>query len=137
MAIDIKTLAAANLAVQFALMIVLLKAVLLARERKLKKHCTTMRLATSVQFLAIIGIMLPSLYGYIEHASIGHIFRAEIYVHHLIGLSLLLIWVYINLVFLRIVKKPIVRLRTMMLTALTLWVTSFILGLHIYVVAYL
>lgn len=137
MAIDIKILAGANLAVQFALMIVLMKAVLLARGRKLKKHCTTMRLATSVQILAVISIMLPSLYGYVEHASIGHLFRAEIYMHHLIGLSLLLIWIYINLVFMRIVKKPVVRLRTMMWTALTLWITSFILGLHIYIMVYL
>ncbi len=136
MAFDIRALAIANLAVQLVLITVLSVAFYLAKKRKLKKHCTIMRIAVPAQILVILGIMLPSMDRYIKYAPIGPLFNAEILMHHILGLSVLALWVYINLIFLGFLSLKF-RLRTIMRLALTFWVVTLILGLHIYSVAHL
>lgn len=51
--------------------------------------------------------------------------------HHGLGLAVILLWIYINLVFLGRLKARISIQRAMQATA-GIWVVSFILGLHIY-----
>lgn len=133
---DSRALALANLVTQLALIAVLGGAFYLAREKKLKKHCTVMRVAVPVQILAVLGIMFPSMDRFIEHTQIGPLFQAEILIHHMLGLSVLALWIYINLIFLGFLSLKF-KLRTMMRLALTFWVVTLILGLHIYSVAHL
>jgi uncharacterized membrane protein len=67
MAIDIRILATANLAVQLVLIALVLSAVYLARRGKLTRHCTIVRGAVVAQIIAILAVMLPSLLGYVEN----------------------------------------------------------------------
>lgn len=131
MVLDDRTLAVANLAVQLILIAVLSGAFYLARKKKLEKHCTVMRVAVPVQIIAVLGIMLPSMDKYIKYAPIGPITQAEILIHHLLGLGVLALWIYINLIFLGFLHLKF-KLRNIMRLALTFWVATLILGLHIY-----
>jgi hypothetical protein len=67
MAIDIRTLATANLVVQLVLIALILGAVYLARRGRIKRHCTIVRGAVVVQIIAILIVMLPSLLGYVAN----------------------------------------------------------------------
>ena len=136
MHLDSRTLALANLITQLALIAVLSGAFYLARNKEFSKHCTIMRVAVPVQIIAVLGIMFPSMDLFIEHAQIGPLFKAEILIHHLLGLSVLALWIYINLIFLGFLSLKF-RLRNMMRLALTFWVATLVLGLHIYSVAHL
>jgi hypothetical protein len=136
MAIDVRLLAELNLAVQLILALILLFAFKLARTRNFKKHCTVMRIAVPMQILAVLGIMLPSMYGYEQNISTGSLFFLEISVHHLLGLGVLVLWIYINLVFMNFLS-PFLKIRIAMRLALLCWAASMALGLHLYYVAYL
>src|SRR3990170_2354385 len=96
MAIDVKTLALANLAVQILLVIMVSRAAYLAKKRKLGRHCTFMRVLVPVQIIAIAAVMLPSMLGYIENPPP---FYTEMLIHHTLGLSVIALWLYINLSF--------------------------------------
>jgi len=95
-----------------------------------------MRIAVPVQILAVMGVMLPSMYGYLRNTSISPLFGSEILIHHTLGLGVMVLWVYINLIFMRIIG-PGIKIRTVMRTALVFWAASMLLGLHLYLVAYL
>ena len=132
MAFDVKTLALANLAVQILLVIMVSRAAYLAKKRKLGRHCTFMRVLVPVQIIAIAAVMLPSMLGYIENPPP---FYTEMLIHHTLGLSVIALWLYINLSF----GKPWMprNLRTFMRTAFVLWMLALLLGLHMYVRIYL
>lgn len=136
MAIDVKLLAELNLAIQLILASMLLIAFRLALIRNYRKHCTVMKIAVPLQILAVLAVMLPSMYGYEQNASTGHLFFLEISIHHILGLGLIALWIYINLVFMSLLK-PLLKIKTAMRLALIFWVFSFVLGLHIYYIAYL
>jgi uncharacterized membrane protein YozB (DUF420 family) len=136
MTIDVRLLAELNLAVQLILALVLLIAFRLAKDRNFKKHCTVMRIAVPIQILVVLGIMLPSMYGYEQNISTGHLFFLEILVHHVLGLGVLALWVYINLIFMKLLN-PLLKIRIAMRLALVFWAASMVLGLHLYFVAYL
>lgn len=93
------------------------------------------RAAVIVQIIAIAIIMLPSLLGYVENIK-PNLFLGEMLAHHTIGLALILLWVYINLVFMGWMGSGI-KLKTLMRTALMLWIISLILGIHMYTMIYL
>jgi plastocyanin len=131
MALDFRTLIALNIAVQIILALALSGAIFLAKRRSLKKHCTTMRIIVPVQILAILGIMLPAMSGYANLPAGSVISRYEVFIHHALGLGVVVLWVYINLVFLRYVK-PFLRLKPTMRMAAAFWILSLILGVHIY-----
>jgi plastocyanin len=131
MALDFRTLVALNITVQIILALALAGAIFLAKRRSLKKHCTTMRIIVPVQILAILGIMLPAMSSY-TNLPVGHVISGyEVLIHHALGLGVVVLWVYINLVFLRYVK-PFLRLKPTMQMAATFWILSLILGVHIY-----
>lgn len=132
MAIDVKTLAVINLLVQLLLIVIVSIAVFHAKKRELGRHCTIMRGAVSVQVIAILVVMLPSMLGYIWNESPGILFSTEMLAHHLLGLAVVLLWIYINLLFMGKVRGKI-RLATIMRYALALWILSLILGLHMYI----
>ena len=132
MAIDVKTLALANLAVQILLVIMVSRAAYLAKKRKLGRHCTFMRVLVPVQIIAIAAVMLPSMLGYIENPPP---FYTEMLIHHTLGLSVIALWLYINLSFGKAWMPR--NLRTFMRTAFVLWMLALLLGLHMYVRIYL
>jgi uncharacterized membrane protein YozB (DUF420 family) len=135
MAIDVQTLAMANLAVQISLIIIVSGAVYLARKKKLVRHCTVMRVAVPIQIIAIVVVMLPSMLGYVENVPPLPFFYPEMLIHHSLGLVLVGLWIYINLGIERRVKMPRNRAAVMWL-ALGAWIASLILGLSIYYTLY-
>ena len=78
MAIDVRLLAELDLIVQLILAVVLLFAFRLALARDFKRHCALMRFAVPVQILAILGVMLPSMYGYFRNSSTDPLLDFEI-----------------------------------------------------------
>lgn len=135
MSFDIKTIAEINLGIQLLLTLVLISAVYLAKNKKFSNHCKVMRITVPVQILAILAIMLPSMDGYLVHGTPSPLFRAEMLVHHSIGLAIIVLWVYINLIFLKYLR-PRFRIRTAMRLALSLWVLSLVMGIHMFVSIY-
>jgi len=133
--IDVRMLAAINLAAQFLLTLAVVGAVHLARNKKFKRHCTVMRIAFPAQILAILLVMLPSMNGYLAVGSPGPIFRAEMLVHHTFGLVAVILWVYINLISLNYIRSRLSQ-RTAMRMALGCWILSLIMGLHLFVLVY-
>ncbi len=135
MPFNIKTLATINLTVQLLLLITLCAAAYLAKHKKLNSHCTVMRTAVPVQIIAIVSVMLPSFLGYIEHGTPSYFFRIETVIHHTVGLAVVAMWIYINLLFMGKLETKL-RLVTAMRLAFTLWMLALLLGLHMYVQIY-
>lgn len=131
MTLNIKTLVTLNLSVQALLLILVLVAAYLAiSKRDYTRHCTLVRIAVPVQIIAIASVMLPSLLGYVRVAPFSAL-SIEILAHHTVGLAVIILWIYINLAFSGAIKM-IIRLRPVMRLALASWVTSFLIGLHLY-----
>lgn len=126
-----KTLATANLALQVLLVILVAWAAYIAKKKMLMKHCTVMRILVPVQIIALIGVMLPSL---LRYAGKPPFFYSEILAHHSLGLLIVALWLYINLVF----GKPYMpkNLALIMRLAFALWILAFLLGVRLYVLIY-
>ena len=131
MVFDVKTQAMINLAIQVLLIMSVSGAVFLVKKRNLGKHCVVMRVAVLLQIIAIAGVMLPSMLGYIENEQRSIFFNMEMLVHHTLGLTVIAIWIYINLVFAGVMRIR-VRLETAMRLALASWILALIIGLHMY-----
>jgi len=121
----------ANLAVQIVLIIAVFGAVYLARQKKFVRHCTVIRVAIPVIIIEVFVVMLPSLLSTIENVPSQPFFYPEVLIHHSLGLTVIGLWVYINLGIAQRVKMPRNRASVMWL-ALGVWITSLILGVHIY-----
>ncbi len=134
MVLSVKTLAELNLAVQLLLILIVSGAAYLAKKKMLGSHCAVIRVAVPVQILAIIGVMLPSMLGYLK-TGIPVLFNLEMLVHHTLGLAVIALWICINLIFTGFIKTGI-KLVTFMRLAFVLWVLSLLLGLHMYVRIY-
>lgn len=136
MIFDTKSPAMANIAVQVLLLFLLFAAVYLAKKKRFDKHCTVIRIAVLVQIIAIIAVMLPSLPGYLKSEHFGILFESEALIHHASGLLVIVLWIYINLMFGKVIgmpRKPALFMRT----AFILWMLAFLLGLHMYARIYL
>ncbi len=136
MIIDVRLLIALNLVIQLILVLVLLVAFRFALHKDFKKHCTLMRIAVPVQILAVLGVMLPSMNRYLSVSPAGSAFGSEILIHHALGLGVVILWIYINLIIMRVLK-PKVKIRNVMRLALSFWAASLLLGLHLYWAFYL
>jgi len=131
MFLDPRTLAVINLGVQAFLIFAVFGAAYLARRSKdFRKHCTIMRIALPLQIIAIVFIMLPSLRDHISHGQPG-LLNDEMLAHHVLGAIVIVLWIYINMVLMGLVKplgRPIVAMRL----AFASWVVSLFMGIHIY-----
>jgi uncharacterized membrane protein YozB (DUF420 family) len=127
---DIKILANINFIVQMLLIITVIVAAFLAKvKRQTIRHCTIMRIAVFIQILTIAIVMIPSMLrasGY----QLPSLLRLELTIHGILGLVVVALWIYINIVF-KMIKDP-ARIILPMRLALVSWLVSFILGLHIY-----
>jgi len=135
MAIDIRILATTNLAVQLALIVFVFGAVYLARRGRVVQHCTVVRGAVIVQIIAILAIMLPSLLGYVENVPPIAFLYPELLIHHILGLVLIAIFIYVNLEVARVIR-PVVKRKNAMRTALGVWLITLALGISIYFTVY-
>jgi uncharacterized membrane protein YozB (DUF420 family) len=135
MAIDIQTLATANLVVQLVLVALVLGAVYFARRGMVIRHCTIVRGTVVVQIITIFAIMLPSLLGYVESVPPIPFLYPELLIHHILGLVLIAIFIYINLEVGRVIR-PIVKRKNAMRTALGVWLVTIALGITIYLTVY-
>ncbi|MGZ4853419.1 MAG: hypothetical protein ACXV3D_09590 [Halobacteriota archaeon] len=135
MAIDIRTLATVNLVVQLALIALVLVAVYFARRGRVIRHCTIVRGTVVVQIIAIFAIMLPSLLGYVENVPPIPFLYPELLIHHILGLVLIAIFIYVNLEVGRVIR-PVVKRKTAMRTALGVWLIAIVLGINIYLTVY-
>jgi putative membrane protein len=124
-------LALVNVVIQCALLVGTATAVVVAKKRRLRRHCLMMRAAVAVQVLTVAFIMAPSLGSYLRHWNGWSLYTAEIMVHMALGVIVLLLFAYINLAFGGLVKAPR-SFRPLMRTALTVWVLSLALGIHLY-----
>ena len=69
--------------------------------------------------------------GYIKNEQPGALFSAEMLIHHTLGLVVIVLWVYINLVFAGVIKRRR-RLVLAMRLAFASWVLAFFMGVHMY-----
>jgi len=135
MPIDIRTLATANLVVQLVLIALILGAVYLARRGRVKRHCTIVRGAVVVQIIAILIVMLPSLLGYVANVPPIPFLYPELLIHHILGLVLIAIFIYVNLEVGHVIR-PIVKRKDAMWTALGVWLVALALGIILYLTVY-
>ena len=136
MTIDIKVLALANLIVQSLLMAVLaLAAYNSIIKGNFTKHCAILRIAVPVQLLAVALIMSPSMLGYLSNEHKGTLFNAEILIHHTLGEIVIVVWLYANLVLLKVIK-PWIKLVSVMRLAFASWITAYLIGVYLYVTIY-
>ncbi len=135
MAIDILTLATANLFVQLVLIAFVFVAVYLARKGRVTRHCAIQRATISVQIIAILAVMLPSLLGYIENVPTLPLLFPELLIHHTLGLVVVGAWIYINLEVGGIIR-PLVRRKTAMRVTFGVWLIAIALGVNIFLTIY-
>lgn len=126
-----------NLVVQVVLAALVLRAVRLARKRRLRTHCRAVSVAALGQIAAAVAIMTPALIGFIGSPPSQRWFTVEIAVHHAAGLLVLLFWVYATLGFRTRLPLPTNNLRYLMRTAAVLWTLALALGLHMFVFIWL
>jgi putative membrane protein len=135
MPLDYQTLVASNLILQLILAAALALAVFLAKKKSFQRHCLVLRLAVMAQILAILALMSPAMVQILEPGRPNGIFQAEVLLHHALGLAVVLLWIYVNLVYLGRLQARLAPRRAMQAAA-GLWVASFILGFHIYLKLY-
>jgi putative membrane protein len=136
MVFNVKNLALINLSVQLFLILLLNYATFLAKKKDLHKHCTFIRIAAIIQIAAIVAVMWEPMLGYLGNDAQGVLFNMELLIHHSLGIFLILLWIYINLVYARYIRSR-GNLRNIMKLAYIVWTFTFILGLHIYIKIYL
>ncbi len=135
MPLDYQTLVASNLILQLILAAALGFAVFLAKKKNYQKHCLVLRLAVIAQILAVLALMSPAMALILVPGRPNGLFQAEVLLHHSLGLAVVLLWIYINLVYLGRLKARLATRRAMQAAA-GLWVASLILGFHIYLKLY-
>lgn len=137
MSFDVQAVALINLVLQILLMLAVFVAVYLAKaKRQLIRHCRIVTVALLVQIVAIAIVMLPSLLGYAQNEVLGLPLSLEMPVHHVLGLVVAALWIYVNLASKGIIKARM-RLVIPMRLAFGSWLVTFVLGLHIYLSIYL
>ena len=120
-----------NIIVQLALAILIFYAAYLARKVWLERHCTVMRIAIIVQILSIAVVLLPKMVGYVRDLQASSSLSIEMWIHHLLGLSVVGLWIFMNLAMTGRIKIKS-RLRRYMRLPFTLWIISLGMGIHIY-----
>jgi hypothetical protein len=135
MLLDYQTIVASNLILQLILTAALAFAVFLAKKKNFQKHCLVLRLTVTAQILAILALMSPAMGKILEPGQPNGLFQAEVLLHHGLGLAVVLLWIYINLVYLGRLQARFAPRRAMQAAA-GLWVACLILGFHVYLKLY-
>ena len=125
-------MALVNLIVQIVLTVGVIVAFYLARKHKLRWHCRVMRSVIAIEILSIIRAMTWPLVDFVREPPPLRLLTTEAIVHHSLGLLVIFLFIYVNLVFEGVINtgwglKPIMRV------AAVLWALTLILGIHLYV----
>ncbi len=125
-----------DLVLQLLLLATVLIAAYLARfKHDTRTHCKTLRIAVAVQIAVVFSVMLPAMAGFLSGNPPINPFNVEMVVHHSLGLAVIGIWIYANLVLLGKING-VGPLAVWMRTAFSLWMITIALGIHIYLVTY-
>lgn len=132
---DARFFASANLVLQALLTAALVYGSYLAWRKKKKKnykrHCKIINVVVPAQVPAILGLMLPTMLVFADTKPYGGPFNLEMWLHHSLGVAVVILWGYIYLVSRRIIKAR-VRLVWHMRTTFILWMVSLLFGVHMY-----
>lgn len=120
-----------NLVLQAVLIVTVLFALWLAKRRRLKRHCLVMRIAVAVQIVLIASIMGPRLGTLVPAFRSDPKILAEFLIHHILGLIVVLLFIFFNLVMSGVIDIKM-RLRPFMWTAFGLWIIVLAMGIHLY-----
>jgi hypothetical protein len=128
---NIRLLVTINFAGQMGLLATIIVVAYLARKkRQLQKHCRIMMVTVPLQIAAIVGIMGPAVFIDLQTVG-GAPLGIEVLAHHVLGLMVVGLFIYINLVY-RGTIKPRFQLVKAMRLALASWLVSLGLGMHLF-----
>jgi hypothetical protein len=132
MPFEINNPALLNLLIQSLLLAAVALAAYIARVRgNFTGHCNMLRVAVPVQILTVLFLMTPSMRGFLGSSYASTLLKAEILLHHALGLVVIGAWLYANLVLLQVIKTR-GSLVAIMRLALASWLISYGLGVHLY-----
>jgi hypothetical protein len=123
--------ALANTILQVALVVAAAVALWLAKKKRLKIHCLVMRVSVAVEIVLIAALMVPSSAAYLRAWDGWTWFTTELIIHHILGILVILLFIFFNLVMTGLVKFRH-RLRPYMRGAFVLWVATLAVGVHLY-----
>lgn len=124
----------AHIELQFFIMLLLLFSSYMAHSKKMKMHCSLMGVALILQFLTLLFVMFPSFSAF-SGMQISSQLLVELWVHHIAGILVMLLVIYINLA----VKGSVHFLGEpyrLMRPAALLWFLVLLGGIHIYISLY-
>ncbi|WP_321428988.1 hypothetical protein [uncultured Methanolobus sp.] len=119
-----------DLLLQFIVIILLVLAVAQAYRDPYDKHCKLMTAAIAVQLLSVVIYMLPSMHS-LSGVMMGSSFKSLMYLHHILGLIVILFSIYIKLAFSGKIPSPVPPLK-MMKPTLLLWILTLLGGFNLY-----
>jgi hypothetical protein len=125
------TWALVNTTLQVALVLAACVAFGLAKKKRLKVHCLVMRISVAVEIVLIAALMVPSSAAYLRAWGGWSWFTTELIIHHILGILVILLFIFFNLVMTGAVKFRH-RLLPYMQTAFVLWVATLAVGVHLY-----
>jgi len=123
-----------NIGLQFFILLLLALSSYLARSKKVKPHCSLMGTALFLQLLTIVFVMSPS-FSALSGIQISSQLMLELWVHHIAGLLVMLLVIYINLAVkgsMKFLGEPYRLMRPVAL----LWFLVLLGGMHIYISLY-
>jgi putative membrane protein len=119
-----------DLLLQFIVIILLGLAVVQASKDPYGKHCKFITMAIAVQILSVLIFMAPSMYS-LSGITMTSSFTSLMYLHHLLGLIVIICSIYIKLSFSGKIPSPVPPLK-MMKPILALWVLTLLGGFTLY-----
>jgi hypothetical protein len=91
-----------------------------------------MRSLIGVEVVSIIVTMTSPLFDLVRQPPPLRLLTTEAIAHHALGLVVVLIFIYVNLVYTGVVKTGR-GFKNLMRTAAVLWALTLLLGIHLYV----
>ena len=123
-----------NIGLQFFILLLLVFSSYMAHSKKMKIHCSLMGVALFLQLLTIVFVMFPSFSAF-SGMQISSQLLVELWVHHIAGLLVMLLVIYINLAVkgsVHFLGEPYRLMRPVAL----LWFLVLLGGMHIYISLY-
>lgn len=120
-----------SLLAQFIIIVLVIAAVLLPSRGKAVQHCKIMSIALVLQIVSILIFMSPVMSDFLQYGFGTRLLISQMWLHHLGGIAIVLLVLYINLAMKGKVKFLGDNFRLMKLT-FALWILIFIGGMILY-----
>ncbi|WP_406659688.1 hypothetical protein V7O66_07505 [Methanolobus sp. ZRKC3] len=120
-----------SLIVQFAIILLVILAVLLASRGKTAQHCKLVSIAVLAQIISILVFMSPVMSDFLNYGFGSRLLIAQIWIHHLAGIGVIMLVVYINLA-MKGKTKVLGNVFRLMKITFALWILVFMGGQVIY-----